>query len=159
MKRNELVWGTLMVLAGMLLLGQSLGLLGTAAETIWALLFAVTGAAFLAVYRSDRGHWWPLIPGFVFFSLATIIGLSAMAPAFAATWGGAIILGGIGLGFWTVYATHPTEWWAIIPAGVLTTLAVVTGVDQALPGQDNAGGFLPRSGRDVRPGVSAAHAA
>ncbi len=41
--------------------------------------------------------------------------------------GGAIFLGGIGLAFLIVYFTERTErWWALIPAGVLGTLAGVT---------------------------------
>ena len=41
--------------------------------------------------------------------------------------GGAIFLGGIGLSFFAVYLTDRVErWWALIPAGVLMTLAGVT---------------------------------
>jgi hypothetical protein len=40
--------------------------------------------------------------------------------------GGSLFLGGIALSFWYVYFTSRTErWWAIIPAGVLTALAVM----------------------------------
>ena len=40
--------------------------------------------------------------------------------------GGALFLGGIGLSFWYVYFTSRNErWWALIPAGVLTALAVM----------------------------------
>ena len=41
--------------------------------------------------------------------------------------GGAIFLGGIGLAFLIVFLTDRAErWWALIPAGVLATLAGVT---------------------------------
>ena len=40
---------------------------------------------------------------------------------------GAVFLGGIGLAFFAVYFTNTAErWWALIPAGVLSTLAGVT---------------------------------
>ncbi len=38
---------------------------------------------------------------------------------------GAVFLGGVALGFWLVYILHREHWWATIPAGVLTTLAVL----------------------------------
>lgn len=142
MKRNELMWGGLLVGAGALLLLQNLGLLGPAQDTIWTLLFAVTGAAFLGLFLTNRALWWPLIPAFVFFSLAAIVGLQAITPGFATRWNGSIILGGIALGFWTIYATHPKLWWAIIPGGVLTTLAIVAGIGQASAGQVYAGGVF-----------------
>jgi hypothetical protein len=39
---------------------------------------------------------------------------------------GAIFLGLLGLSFWLIYITHRDNWWAIIPGGVLLTLAGVT---------------------------------
>jgi hypothetical protein len=42
-------------------------------------------------------------------------------------YGGTLFLGAIALAFWIVYVTSPRgRWWAIIPAGVLTTLALIT---------------------------------
>jgi hypothetical protein len=40
--------------------------------------------------------------------------------------GGPIVLAGISLGFWLVYLRVPSNWWAIIPAGVMLTLASIT---------------------------------
>jgi hypothetical protein len=33
----------------------------------------------------------------------------------------------IGLSFWIIYALNPENWWAIIPGGVLVTVALVVG--------------------------------
>lgn len=41
-----------------------------------------------------------------------------------------MVLGGIALGFWTIYLTDIDRWWAVIPAGVMTTLALVTLTDK-----------------------------
>lgn len=41
-------------------------------------------------------------------------------------WGGAVFLGAIGLGFAAIFTTNRAQWWAIIPAGTLLTLALVT---------------------------------
>lgn len=133
MKRNDVLWGALLVGAGGLLLLQNFGLLGPAQSMIWALLFALAGAGFLGLFLTNRSQWWPLIPGFVFFGLAAIIGLQAIAPVVAAQWSGTLFLGSLSTGFWLIYVTRPKLWWAIIPAGVLTTVAIVAGIGQTLP--------------------------
>jgi hypothetical protein len=43
---------------------------------------------------------------------------------------GPLFLASIGVGFALVYLATPQNWWAIIPAGVMTTLALVAGVDE-----------------------------
>jgi hypothetical protein len=75
-----------------------------------------------------------LIPGFVLLSIGVLIGLGDWAPVLAARWGGPIFLGGISLGFWAIYLARRAFWWAIIPAGVLLTLAVVAGLDPIAAG-------------------------
>ena len=62
-------------------------------------------------------------------SIGILILLSEFFPRQEADWGGAIVLGGIGLSFWLVYLLHREHWWAIIPGGVLFTLAGVTIAD------------------------------
>ena len=57
-----------------------------------------------------------------------------------AQWLGAIVMLGIGLSFWLIYGINRENWWAIIPGGVLVTLAVVAGVDPYVG--DNAGGGI-----------------
>lgn len=133
MKRNEFLWGGLLVGAGVLLLLQNFGLFGSAESMIWMLLFAAASAGFLGLFVTNPSQWWPLIPGFVFFGLAAIIGLQAIAPGLAAQWSGPLFLGSLSLGFWLIYITHPKLWWAIIPGGVLSTLAVVAGIGQTFP--------------------------
>ena len=50
-----------------------------------------------------------------------------LLPQEADDLGGLIFLGGIGLAFWLAYATDRADrWWALMPAGALTTLAVVS---------------------------------
>jgi hypothetical protein len=56
-------------------------------------------------------------------ALAVMIVVAARFEEF----GGAIFLGGIGLSFFAVYFTDRVErWWALIPGGVLVTLAGMT---------------------------------
>ncbi|MEN4042517.1 MAG: hypothetical protein ROW52_06760 [Anaerolineaceae bacterium] len=100
-------------------------------EVVFGLLFAGGGFAFLSVLTAGRQHWWAVIPGVALLSLAATILVGAFAPAIAGVIGGAIFLGGISLAFWLVYFLTPSNWWAIIPAGTLLTLAGVTLVDGA----------------------------
>ncbi len=57
--------------------------------------------------------------------------------------GAAIFLGGIGLSFFAVYLTDRIErWWALIPGGVLVTLAGVTIAAQQFGEFQTAGFFF-----------------
>jgi drug/metabolite transporter (DMT)-like permease len=106
MKRNNWLWGGLLIVAGVLLLAQNFDLFGATEDVVWAAMFALGSAMFLSVAVRYRRHWWAFIPGMVLLSLATIIGLQASVPRSAGAWGGPIMLGGIGLAFWLIYATQ-----------------------------------------------------
>ncbi len=53
------------------------------------------------------------------------VGLDAVAPRVTDQYGGALVLGGIGLAFLVVYLLNRAFWWAIIPMGVMFTLVVL----------------------------------
>jgi hypothetical protein len=55
---------------------------------------------------------------------------------------GVIMLGAIGLAFLLVYLVNRDNWWAIIPAGVMGTLAVISGLSQVLTGFETGGIFF-----------------
>jgi hypothetical protein len=138
MKRTDtnILVGLMLLGAGFLFLLVNLGLLDSAAAAIWAAVFAAGGAAFLTVFWRDRAHWWALIPGFVLLSIGTLIGLNEFAPSFDEAWGGALVLGGISLSFWMIYLTDRARWWAVIPGGVLLSVAALVILSQQFPGQD-----------------------
>jgi len=133
---RSLLLGLALVGAGMLFLLQNLGFLGTLENAFWALLFGAAGIGFLAALARDRAHWWAAIPGFALLGIGMLIALGDLAPAFAETWGGALFLGMIGLGFWVVYLVCRACWWAIIPGGALFTLALIAGLSKSLAGED-----------------------
>ena len=136
MKRNDtnVVLGMLLLMVGVVLLAQNFGLFSMWVNTVWTLLFIATGIGFMAAFAVTPSYWWALIPGFVLLSLGVLIGLGDWAPVLAARWGGSLFLGGISLGFWAIYLARRAFWWAIIPAGVLLTLAVVAGLDPITSG-------------------------
>ncbi len=104
-----------------------------------AVVFVAAGLVFLATLFQGRANWWAAIPGCTLISIGALIGLSELAPGFA-PYGGSLVLGGIGLSFWLVYFLTPRNWWAIIPGGVMVSLAVIAGVSKV--GGVEPGGFL-----------------
>lgn len=132
--------GILLVLVGALALVQTL----TGWEitgVFWGILFAVAGGAFLYVLSEDRTRWWAAIPGVILLSIGAAIILDAIAPNAAEWISGLLILGGISAAFFAVYALSPLNWWALIPAGVMATLALVSVLD-SLTTFDNGWVFL-----------------
>ena len=66
------------------------------------------------------------IPGSALLGLALLLMLDLLGLAEGnAAWLGSVFLGFIGLSFWFIYLTHREFWWAVIPGGVLSTLALV----------------------------------
>ena len=146
MRRFDLriVGGILLIVGGTLFLLQNLGILGGAVDLLWAFLFCSGGVVFLSVFLADRANWWALIPGFTLLSLGAMIGLDRFASAVGDAWGGALFMGGIGLAFWVIYFTNRENWWAVIPGGVLFTIALVAGLSSvpALEDMETGGVFF-----------------
>jgi hypothetical protein len=89
------------------------------------------------VLVSDRQQWWAIIPGVVLLDLGLIIALGEAVDRgllrFPGDWIGGIFLLGLGVAFFLVFFMRPDFWWAIIPAGVLSSLALVAGFSSVLP--------------------------
>src|SRR6266542_610042 len=120
----RLIWGLVLVAGGILFLLQNIGLLPFGGY-VWAITFATAGGIFLAYFFNNRANWWAIIPGLTLLGIGLIIALALLAPGQTGAWAGGVFLGMIGLAFWIVYLTNRAYWWAIIPGGVLVTLAVV----------------------------------
>jgi hypothetical protein len=130
-----------LILFGGLLLLQTMGLLGVGG-LLWAAVFGLAGAGFLVALIQDRTRWWAAIPGLTLLGLGTLIAVGDLFPRTADVAGGAIFLGSISLAFWVVFLLRRDFWWAIIPAGILATLAIVAGVAERLAGIDSGGVFF-----------------
>lgn len=143
MKRSsaELILGLFLVVGGAIVLLQNMNVLPTS-DLFWGFAFLFAGLVFLYVYLANRAHWWALIPGFTLLGIGGTIVLTALAPAVADIAGGALVLGGISLGFWAIYLTDIERWWAVIPGGVMLTLAIVTLTDVAGVAFDGGGVFF-----------------
>lgn len=138
MRRNDATIGLGLVLicAGLLFLLQSLGVFGAIAGLLWAVLFAIAGAALAGLFVRQPAQWWAIIPGAALLGVALLILLGELAPAYAGPWSGALFLGILGLSFFVVYLRDVQRWWAIIPGGTLLTLAAIAGLSEVVAGAD-----------------------
>jgi hypothetical protein len=115
----RLVFGGFLILSGLLFLLQQFGFLHSVVSIFWSCLLLAGGVTFIGVFASDRRHWWARM---------TLLGMGlvSLLPAQLTYLGGSIFLGAIALSFWCIYFFGTDRWWAIIPGGVLLTLAVVS---------------------------------
>jgi hypothetical protein len=117
--------GVMLFLALVTLLADSAG-----GEWIGSMFLFLIGLSFLIVYLNNRTRTWALL-------VAYILGVLSIAPAMASGGGdtaayfGSIFLFAIALPFFVVYFRSADNWWAIIPAGVMTTLSVIATLDIA----------------------------
>ncbi|MDW7991827.1 MAG: hypothetical protein RMK65_06775 [Anaerolineae bacterium] len=133
--QRRIIVGILLILAGALLLLERVGVVPPGIDPFGTLLGLGGGAAFLYVFlRNPRAQWWAAIPAFTLLGLGTAGFLPERLD-------GVAFLGGIGLAFWVIYLTNPQHWWAIIPGGVLWTLAATSGLSEAM-GQADTGSIL-----------------
>jgi hypothetical protein len=126
MKRiNEAVgWGVFLLLAGVFLLLKNLGVFGQWGEIAWAALYALAGLGFLVWFFAGTENWWRAIPAFTLLGVGGGMFLAGRNLAMAG-YGPALALAGIALGFWAVLVVRREQWWALVPAGTLTTVAIL----------------------------------
>jgi len=139
MKRFDprIIFGFLLLFGGVLALMQALGYLKNATNIFWGGTFIAIGLVFLTLLFS--GNWWSAFPGFILFA----IGLFMLLPDMKHDFIGALFLGSVALAFWITYVTaYQERWWALIPAGVLTTLAGMTIVSERFGDFQTAGLFF-----------------
>jgi hypothetical protein len=111
--------GVMLFLALTTLLVDSAG-----GEWVGSLLLFMIAFSFLVVYLNNRTRTWALL-------VAYILGVLSIAPAMASGGGdtaayyGPIFLFAVALPFFLVYFRSVENWWAIIPAGVLTVVSVI----------------------------------
>jgi hypothetical protein len=137
----RILWGLLLILAGVLFLLNSIGTI-TIGEYQWAIILGIGGLAFLSIFISDRNQWWWLFPAFGLFLTSAIIWFENAFPAISGDVSGVIAMGSIGLAFLLVFLINIANWWALIPAGVLLSSAAALLLSVISPGLESGGLFL-----------------
>lgn len=124
--------GILLILGGLALLLQKLypGLL--VFENVPALYVGVGFwiAALFFLFFLLRGEWWAAIPALTLAGIGTAIAFADLLGP----WMPSVIVGGIGLSFLLVYLVRRDFWWALIPGGVLLSVALGIGLETTTPG-------------------------
>ncbi len=140
-KDISLIVGGFLIVMGLVLLLQNFGfvMFGALLTLFWASAFAIGGAIFITVFIRDQNNWWALIPGFTLLGLAIMVGFDLIASDYASVLGAPIFMASIGLGFFAVYAAQRENWWAIIPGGVLMSIAAMIFLEEAFPGPEWVG--------------------
>ncbi len=112
--------GIMLFLAMVTLLVDNVG-----GEWIGSLFLFLIALSFFVVYLNNHTRTWALLVAYIMFVLSIAPAMSSGGGDFAAYFG-AVFLFAIALPFFVVYFRSPENWWAIIPAGVMTTLTIIT---------------------------------
>jgi hypothetical protein len=139
--RLPLIFGGLLVLAGIVYLLQNFGVLQFKLSSwMWAGLFAIGSGLLAGYWFRNRDEWWAIIPAGALLGFTVTSIFDALSLFQESDLDGAIFLICLALSFLLVYATRPTAlWWAIIPGGVLLTLAVIVIVHSSVDDRVSAG--------------------
>jgi hypothetical protein len=128
MKRDyRTLFGLLLIVAGVLLVLQQYNYIqGEWSDAIFAGLWGLAALFFFDVFRRDRNQWWFGMLALILAGIAANHVLDLFFPPLGDVLGGAFFLGAIGIGFLVAYRRSPANWWAVIPAGVMFSLATIS---------------------------------
>lgn len=116
------LWGTILIVLGVAaLLNQFFVFPFNFGGFFWALFFASGGGLLWILYRGNREQWWLLIPAYAFECIATIILLTQLNLNGDLI--GIFVMLAIATPFYYVFLRNPVNWWALIPAYVMTAIA------------------------------------
>ncbi len=134
-KTINLIWGLALIFAGGLFLAQNLGLLPNLSPQVWVIFFTGLSLVFFACYfLGGLGQWGWLFPALISGALALTIGLGAAGVS--GSFVGAPILAAVAIPFYVAYAQDRRgNWWALIPAWVLSVITAITILADVVPGE------------------------
>lgn len=137
-RNSRFIWGILLVLGGFIFLLQQFSIFHFVSGLIWVALFAA-GAIFFGGWflRNPRANWWAAIPGFTLAGLASVSMIDQLGIQGLDSLSGPLFLASIGLAFAVIFLVNSEMWWALIPGGVMMTLAVVAYADDVGIGIDS----------------------
>lgn len=113
-----------LIAVGILALAGTLGWIPRSGGLVGALMFGAIGIGLVWLARRTANDW-------IMFAAFPAFGL-AFASAVPGDPGGAGFLAGTGAGFLALVVAEPKRWWAVIPAGVLFTLAILAWAGDAM---------------------------
>lgn len=99
------------------------------------IMFAIA-LPFLYVFLRDRRQWWALIPACVMGAVGLFLLIEIGGSS--ASWLPALIVFGIALPFYVIFFLKQDQWWALIPAAILTGAGLATIIGTSDMSADNA---------------------
>lgn len=123
------LWGSILIaLGGAALLGQFVPGFG---GLIVAAFFVGGGAIFFTIYMRNHEHWWALIPGYALIMIGALILFGT--AGFPGEFIGAFVMFAIAFPFLYVYIRNQENWWALIPAYVMSSIGVLIAFESIMP--------------------------
>lgn len=112
-------WWALIPAYVLSVIGLILLLVGEDGELLPVLIMFAIALPFVVVFLLDQRQWWALIPA----AVLSVVGLFLLftLSGDAGEWAPSLILFGIALPFFVIYFLRRDQWWALIPAAVLTS--------------------------------------
>ena len=117
----------LLVIAGLVTL-TTFNLLTDDLVAVYVLL--AIALPFLVVFLRDRSQWWALIPAYVLLAVALMNWLmeagilsDLLVPGY--------VMFAVAIPFFVVYGRNTKQWWALIPAGILTIIGIIFFISEA----------------------------
>lgn len=87
-------------------------------------IISLVGLPFIVVYLLDRSNWWALIPGYILFSVAFLVGIEEIG-ILGDAWVAPYVLTAVALPFLIVFLADRRQWWALIPAYILLAVGLM----------------------------------
>lgn len=139
---RRVFWSVLLIIFGFFFLLNNFRIFGDLSDLFWAGVFGVGAFLGLGQYLKRPEQWWVLFPTGVFLGIAGAITLDTvhLFPHTDSISGSFFMLS-LALPFWIIFIREVVHWWAAIPGGVLTTLAMTIAVDDLASG-DMAGSLF-----------------
>ena len=134
-KRMNLIWGIVLILAGGLFLVQNLGWFGDISPSIWTMIFGFISLLFFVTYFVNGiKEWGWLFPACIFAGIATTLFMVTIGVE--DPYLGAPVLIGVGLPFLAAFLIDRREnWWALIPMWVMAVLTIIVFIVDRVAGE------------------------
>jgi hypothetical protein len=113
----------------------------TGGEWVGALFLFMIALSFFVVYLNNQTRTWALLVAYILavLGIAPLMSIGGRDAAFY----GPIFLFAVALPFFYVYFRSPENWWAIIPAGSVTMIAIIAALAIAgIINEDGRGGLV-----------------
>ncbi|MFL7791223.1 MAG: hypothetical protein AB8I69_03710 [Anaerolineae bacterium] len=125
-RKQSLVWGSLLVLFGVLALVEQFVDLSL---WVWVGVLAASGLGVSAVFLTERSAWGLLLTAYILWAVAGLIvfaELEILPDPFIAMY----TLTAVALPFLVVFLRDHSRWWALIPAYVLIAIGIIISLSE-----------------------------